>query len=139
MKAQESTAEEETRARQEQTAISQSLTFLSKLLSEFASPEVQKAILHSFTKKMAREAPKGTDTMGDAAFVVHSAFPLDKEDQTQLLLALKAFKDGGSSQPTFSLDPSLVAGVEITAGATVLRANLRDELVFFSKAVSNGG
>lgn len=135
LKAQDQAQRDEEKAKQEEEAIGQSLTFLSKLLTSFASPEVETAIVRSFLKQTpSLEPPVGA---GAGKAVVSTAYPLGEQERAAVLSSLTRVLGPGTGT-TFNVDPSLLAGIEVVDGAVVLRANLRDELRFFSTGANHG-
>ena len=62
---------------------------------------------------------------------MRSAYSLGEPQRQTLAAALGA---GLGTEPpiAFEVDQKLIAGVEVAIGAFVLRANLRDELEYFS-------
>lgn len=113
--------------------------FAGRLCERLASPALETRLL-----LMAREeiqaAPGGTRDALCAALQAMSepvrfttAFPLDAETQAACIASLAEFA-GQPIRAEFSVDPSLLAGLHIQAGAWTLAANLRDELVFFAEA-----
>jgi F-type H+-transporting ATPase subunit b len=66
-----------------------------------------------------------------AAVLVRSAYSLTEPQRDTLTTVLKG-KIGMEASIEFAVDRNLLAGLEITVGSFVLRANLRDELEYFS-------
>ena len=70
-----------------------------------------------------------------AVVQVRSAYPLAEQRRAALQAALSQAA-GGELRCDFDLNPELLAGLRIDAGALVMRANLRDELRFFAEPVA---
>lgn len=143
LKAQEEKAKKEIIERQERDAISQSLAFLSKLLAGIASKDVEASIIRVFLEKLKNETEtqkllfRDHDGKASRLVSVRSAFPMTDDEHSSLLKGLSTvLKD--SPQTTFDVDHSLIAGVEVSVGSVVLRANLRDELKYFSMVNHDG-
>lgn len=142
LRAQEEKTRAETKERQEREAIQQSLAFLSKLLTGLASKEVETGIVRMFLKRWKEENNARTlfareNEKSPHAITIHSAYPLNDTEKALFLEEFPAIPPG---RPPFkfAIDESLLAGVEITVGALILRANLRDELRFFSEVAADG-
>jgi F-type H+-transporting ATPase subunit b len=122
----------------EKQAIRQALSFSSRFLSGFASPELESRIValviqHLGSFGTALAPPVGEDAGGPPKGVVRSAFPLTAEARADLAGAI-ARKLGTEPKLDFAVDPTLVAGLEIDLGGLDLKANIRDELRFFSES-----
>jgi len=133
---------QETRTRQEREAISQSLVFLSKLLSGFASKDLEASIVKGFLNDLehdsrAQSLLSSEKGLPDRMITIHSAFPLAESERSQILGKLTQ-NIREREQAKLSVDSALVAGIEVTIGSTVLRANLRDELSYFSQIGRDG-
>jgi len=143
LQAQVDKAQKETKDKMEREAINQSLIFLSKLLTNFSSKELESSIIRIFLENLeiksdVRESipPSGTDR-SEQSILVRSAFPLAENERSLLNDKIAPlFKTNANVE--FSTDPTLLAGLEITAGFTVIRANIRDELRYFSMVENNG-
>lgn len=122
----------------ETQAIRQALAFSSRFLSGFASPNLQSRILALVIKDLGSSktalAPLWKDSPGEGPKgVVRSAFPLTAEERAALSGAL-AKSLGKEPTLEFTVDEALVAGLEIDLGSLGLKANIRDELQFFSES-----
>lgn len=139
--AQEQKSREELRDQQEREAIAQSLAFLAKLLAKFASPEVESAVIREFTTEFRESSWLGEIRRKNGAMdqpvSIRSAFPLTNQARTEIEASMRLLSIDPSNVK-FDVDPTLLAGIEITVGSTALRANLRDELSYFAKAEPNG-
>jgi F-type H+-transporting ATPase subunit b len=135
--AQEEKKAAERRANDEKEAMNQALEFISRLLSEVASPELEGKIVDLVTSRVS-SAPVEDLRMnglhsGDhgAAVQVRSAYSLTEQQRDALSAALK-HRVGAEVPIVFDVNQKLLAGLEIVVGSYVLRANLRDELEYFS-------
>ena len=127
----------EERANDEKEAIKHGLEFTARLLIDLASPETEGRIVDLVTKKLSSErvedlpvsrAPSGNHW---TTILVRSAYSLGEPHRQTLAAALRS-RFGAEPPITFEVDQRLIAGVEVAIGAFVLRANLRDELEYFS-------
>ena len=115
----------------------QALEFTSLLLKDVSCSELEGKILELVTKQLSspeRESlPSAAVQSGvhGAAVRVRSAYSLTEPQRNTLTAVLKS-KLGTEAPIEFAVDQTLVAGLEIMIGSYVLRANLRDELQYFS-------
>ena len=136
-KAQQEKKDAERRMSEEREAMKQALEFTSRLLKDVACPELEGKIVDLVTKQLSsaeRESlPSAAAQSWDhgAAVRVRSAYSLT-EPQRDTLTAVLKNRLGTEAPIEFGVDRNLLAGLEITVGSYVLRANLRDELEYFS-------
>lgn len=122
----------------EQEALAQGAEFAARLLARLAAPELEKRLLRMLLEDLPQHADdiaKETRQVlanGEVAVNVTSAFPLPEDGRRELEQRLRAMI-GANCSPTYSVDPRLQAGLRIGIGPWVLRANLQDELKFFSE------
>jgi F-type H+-transporting ATPase subunit b len=126
----------ERRANEEKQAIKQALEFTSRLLGDLASQELEGKIVDLTVEHIASGADRLPTTFGPQSgdshsVTVRSAYPLTESRQNALAATLKQ-RLGDNLPITFNVDQRLLAGLEIAIGSYVLRANLRDELEYFS-------
>jgi F-type H+-transporting ATPase subunit b len=127
----------ERRANLEREAMKQALEFTSRLFKDLASPELEGKIVDLVTKRISSVHEEDLRILrswsGDrrAAVQVRSAYPLGAPQRDALSAALKT-RFGAEIPIAFDVDQELLAGLEIAVGSLVLRANLRDELEYFS-------
>jgi F-type H+-transporting ATPase subunit b len=137
--AQEEKKAAERRANVEKEAMQQALQFTSRLLSDLASPELEGKIVDLVTRRIAssdeRDLPIAGPQSGGRRMTVQvrSAYSLT-EPQRNALFAALGRRLGADVPVAFDVDQKLLAGLEIAVGSVVLRANLRDELKYFSAA-----
>jgi F-type H+-transporting ATPase subunit b len=135
--AQEEKKAAERRAELEREAMKQALEFTSRLFKDLASPELEGKIVDLVTKRISSAheedllIPKSWSGDHRAAVQVRSAYPLGVPQRDALSAALKS-RFGTELPIAFDVDQELLAGLEIAVGSFVLRANLRDELEYFS-------
>jgi len=123
----------------EQQALSQATVFAARILGRTADQGVQDRLFDILINELPkvpaedRSAIQG-DTEGAKPIVkVTSAYPINEEQRTTLEKVLSGLGEAGVACE-YHTDPALIAGFRINAGALVLRANLQDELQFFSEA-----
>jgi F-type H+-transporting ATPase subunit b len=120
-------------------ALAQGRRFLARLVSRFASPELESKII----EVVMEDLPRLSDEKKQAIRAAHeapgskvrlsSAFPVLGDQRDALMRAI----DDLVGQPVrceLIQDTHLIAGVRISIGPWVLRANLQDELKDFSEA-----
>lgn len=134
---------EDFRHQVELQAMSQAAQFATRLLGQAAGPDVQDRLYELLINELSNvpaadwSEKQGGEQGAQTPVRVTSAYPIGKEQRLGLEKALKsASKNGVTCE--FYTDPALIAGFRINAGALVLRANLRDELQFFSEAARGG-
>lgn len=126
----------ERRANEEKQAIHQALQFASRLLGDLASQELEGRIVDLTLGHIASETDRLPNTFApqskdNHSVTVRTAYPLTESRQSALAATLKQ-RFGADLPITFNVDQRLLAGLEIAIGSYVLRANLRDELEYFS-------
>jgi len=126
----------ERRANEEKQAIQQALQFTSRLLGDLASQELEGKIVDLTVGHIASGVERlptnfGPQSGSSAAVAVRSAYPLTEPRRSALTATLQR-RLGDNLPITFNVDQRLLAGLEIAIGSYVLRANLRDELEYFS-------
>jgi len=136
-KVQQEKKDAERRINEEREAMKQALEFTSRVLKDVACPELEGKIVDLVTKQLSspeRESlPLSAAQSWDhgAAVRVRSAYSLTEPQRDTLTAVLKG-KLGTEAPIEFGVDRNLMAGLEITIGSYVMRANLRDELKYFS-------
>ncbi|MEA2093703.1 MAG: F0F1 ATP synthase subunit delta [Pseudomonadota bacterium] len=131
------------RLRAEETALAQGAQFSARLLSLAAGPELEHRLLDLLLKELTALPPGRLNDLRAAAgktadrILVASAYPLDDATRRSLERALASVL---AVTPPFHYeqDKALLAGLRVTVGAWVLRANLRDELKSFSELAHEG-
>jgi F-type H+-transporting ATPase subunit b len=118
-------------------AMRQAAEFASKLLSHGATAEMERWLVDGALQSLSKQgnAQVWLSGVGEplSTVQVKTAYPLSKVKRDELAALLQQHL---GARPTLECkeDPKLLAGLEVTLGSVVLRANLRDELVFFAKA-----
>ncbi len=126
----------------EQAALEQGGRFVAKLLSGLAGPELEANIVHLALNELAQLSEKQTAAIRsalppDAMVRVTTAYPLGqtlRESLTDLVRRLV----GRELRCEYVEDTHLIAGVCVSLGGWVLRANLRDEMKLFSEGIHSG-
>ncbi|MBN2690177.1 MAG: F0F1 ATP synthase subunit delta [Gammaproteobacteria bacterium] len=113
--------------------------FASKLLEQFATSDIEAEIVQLFLDQFAVshddkialiKAELSEDKQNSVN--ITSAFALDNSQQEAVSsLFMRIF--GDKITFNFSQDVNLLAGLYVTIGSVIIRANLRDELRFFSE------
>lgn len=122
----------ETQRQAEQQAVLHSAQFAAKLLNQLSSAELDTRLVSWATEALAELAPERRATLRNNAASTHeahvlSARPLGNDARRRLEAVLRELL-GASVACTYDKDPALIAGLRITVGPWVLRANLQDEL-----------
>lgn len=129
---------EELARRQEEAAIVLAGRFAQRLLERLAGPELEArlidATLEDLTQLPAerREALQTAYENDTVPLQISGAYPLDEARKARLQQALQRLL-GRTVDCRFNQAPELIAGLRITLGSWVVRANLHDELHFFTE------
>ncbi len=129
--------------RAEEATITQGGQFAARLLSRLVGPELEAKIIDLLLADLQklpddRLQAIRTDVAGEAApLKVTSAFPLAPAQRESLVGAIGKLA-GRKIACEFVEDKSLLAGVRISIGPWLLRADLQGELGFFAEAVHHG-
>jgi len=127
----------------EKQAAERAGAFASALLARIASPEVEKRIIDIALADLASLGERDTTALvhalgnGSGAVVVATRYPLDATRRTSLTQAL-AHAIGRAPDIRFEERESLIAGVHIDVGTTVLEADLGEELRWFAEHERDG-
>jgi F-type H+-transporting ATPase subunit b len=122
----------------EQRALQQSAQFAARLLAATAGPELEArlldVLLEGLTSLPGERVAALRTQWGEPpdAIVVASAYPLADERRQQLETALTGII-GHAIPVRYERDEELVAGLQISIGAWLLHANVRDELRGFAE------
>jgi F-type H+-transporting ATPase subunit b len=124
----------------EQAALAQGAQFAAGLLGRFAAPDLEAQLVHMVAEELPKLPGDILEQVRQAQpkaqhhdVKVASAFTLKPEDRDLLEQRLFALL-GASCTVAYDVDPQLRAGVRLSIGPWVLRANLQDELKFFAEA-----
>jgi F-type H+-transporting ATPase subunit b len=124
----------------EATAIAQGGTFASRLLSRLGGPELERRIIGLVMEDLPRLPPdqmkviRSTPATTGLPMKITSAYPLDKAQREVLCQACRTLA-GRDVTCEFLEDRNLIAGLRISFGSWVLRANVQDELSFFAESL----
>jgi F-type H+-transporting ATPase subunit b len=133
----------EQQAALERQAVTIATRFAGRLFDRLAGPELEAKLVDLALDDLATASAERLDVMraalrdADAGIDVASAHPLDAARRAAVTAALAGIA-GRPLQPAFREDATLKAGLRITAGSWVLKANLRDELGFFAGPIEHG-
>ncbi|HXX74526.1 MAG TPA: F0F1 ATP synthase subunit delta [Nitrospiraceae bacterium] len=123
----------------EVTAIAQGSTFASRLLSRLRGPELERKIVDMVMQDLPhlpdaqRQVIRSTPIGMGLTMKVTSAYPLDKAQREVISKACRTLA-GQDVSCEFLEDRDLIAGLRISVGSWVLRANVQDELRFFTES-----
>lgn len=114
------------------------------MLQRMASPALTQEIAQLFRIDLTALAESERDILRNAAaalapgsrIAVTSAHLLADDERTAVAQAL-SLAAGQPLELTFQIDPSLIAGLDVTLGECQLHANLADELAFFRKSANH--
>lgn len=124
--------------RNEKLAFEQSTTFVSRLFANLASAELEASIIQLSLQNLECCSLKDKGLLLDAhtdssiPIKVTSAYTLDSATRKSIEKTLSTIIED-SAQCEFKQDPALIAGLRMEIGSWSLRANLKDELKYFSE------
>ena len=124
----------------EATAIAQGGAFASRLLSRLGSQELERRIIDIVMKDLPRlpdnqmQVIRSTTPATKLPMKVTSAYPLAETQREDLRQACRALA-GWAVACEFTEDRDLIAGLRISFGSWVLRANVQDELALFGESL----
>jgi F-type H+-transporting ATPase subunit b len=133
----------ELRNRAEEAGIAKGVQFTGRLLARAASPELESKLVSLTLEDLPRlsaDQLQGLRSVCQQAGLqvkVTSAFPLTPAQRGVILEKLKEVTQDRIAVE-FNEERRLLAGLRISIGPWVLRANLEDELEFFSGAMLHG-
>ena len=113
--------------------------FAGRLLTRFAGPELESRLLQMALEDLPQLTPERMEGLRAAyaateePIAVTSAFPLDEARRRELQAQCAKLLGPSRAAWDFRQDPALGAGLRVRIGPWVLRANLQDELAFFTE------
>ncbi len=123
----------------QEAALALAAGFGSKLLARVADPSLEARLVEMVIEDLPnlseahRQALAATADHVAGAVRIQSAYPLRDDQRAALESALSAAA-GRELRCEHDRNPDLIAGLRIDAGPLVMRANLQDELQFFSES-----
>lgn len=139
MRAQEERKSADAKGRLEHEAMKQSMEFTSRLLLNLVSSELEEKIIKialgslNGLRSSALGAPGSASGSKETVCVVRTAFAPSSAQRMSIQGSIES-EIGSGIKVQFATDVALLAGIEVVLGGTVVRANLRDELSYFSEA-----
>lgn len=128
----------------EERGVAQGAAFSAKLLERVAGAELEETLYSMLLEDLRKLRTEDRHALTEAAALpglqvrVQSAFALDEKKRAGLTRVL--LEVAGKSLPIeFRENTALLSGFQVDIGPWVLRANLRDELKFFSGVASDAG
>jgi F-type H+-transporting ATPase subunit b len=127
----------------EEIALGQGSRFVTRLLEEVSSPELEERLQELFLTSLATLPAERlraiADALGEPGVPVRaaSAFVCPEERRTEIRQRLSEIC-GYQGIIEFVEEPMLLAGVQLRAGPWILDATLRGELSFFTEAAHHG-
>jgi F-type H+-transporting ATPase subunit b len=120
----------------EATAIALGGTFVSRLLSRLGGPDLERKIIDMVTQDLPTLPHDQTQAIRAASATIGlpmkitSAYPIDSAHREVLCRACRTLADRDVVCEFFE-NRSLIAGLRISFGSWVLRANVQDDMSFF--------
>ncbi len=122
----------------EEQALDLGAKFVARMLERLADTHLHRRLLEMLLEDLAQMPQTRVETMrrdfhsAPGEVKVISAYPLTEKETERLKSVLHELL-GTGIECRFDTNPSLLAGLRIDLGAHVVRANLKDELLFFSR------
>jgi F-type H+-transporting ATPase subunit b len=126
----------------EEAGVARGVQFTARLLARMACPELEARLVNLLLEDLPllsdeqKKALRSVCRQAGLQVKVSSAFPLSASQRSVITEKLKEVTED-SITLDFNEDSGLVAGLRVSIGPWVLRANLRDELAFFAGVVGN--
>lgn len=123
----------------EASAIALGGTFVSRLLSRLGGPELERKIIDMVTQDLSHlpdnqmQVIRAASATTGLPMKITSAYPLDTAQRAALCQACQTVA-GREVVCEFLEDRNLIAGLRISFGSWVLRANVQDEMSFFAES-----
>jgi len=131
------------RQQTEEEGLAKGVEFTARLLARAAGPELEAKLVDLALADLPQLSEEQTKALrsacrqGGLRVEVASAFPLGGAQRDLIVKGLKAVTEDKIAVD-FHEDGALLAGLRISVGPWVLRANLEDELGFFAEAMRHG-
>lgn len=131
------------RQKAEEEGLAKGVKFTARLLARAAGPELEAKFVDLTLADLTQlsdeqiKVLRSASQQGGLQVKVTSAFPLGGVQRALITERLKAVTQD-TIVVDFNEDGRLLAGLRISLGPWVLRANLEDELAFFAEAVRHG-
>ena len=126
----------------ERQAIDQGIRFTAKLLEDLSSQELENKLVDLFLKNISyftseqKQSLLDTNSDDESNISIISAYLLSQTQKENLQDSMQKLFER-DLHFDYKVDPEIIAGLRVNAGSYVIRANLADELTFFSDS-SNG-
>ena len=123
----------------EATAIVLGGTFVSRLLSRLGGPDLERKIIDMVTQDLPTlphdqmQAIRAASATIEIPMTITSAYPIDQAQRDVFCHAWRTLV-GRDVVCEFLENRSLIAGLRISFGSWVLRANVQDEMSFFAES-----
>ncbi|HUK41288.1 MAG TPA: F0F1 ATP synthase subunit delta [Candidatus Acidoferrales bacterium] len=123
----------------EESGVARGVEFTARLMARAAGPDLQSTLIKLALEDLPCLPDEKINALRSAQqpplqTKVTSAFPLSAEERAAIVEKIKAIIHNNIAVE-FAEDSRLLAGVRISFGPWVMRANLEDELEFFAQAV----
>jgi len=118
-------------------ALDQSVHFAAKLLQELSSEELEYKIVELFLKNLKNLSPDQKHNLANVysdenpGVIITSAYQLSQSHKENLQKSIQALFEHVINIE-YKVDSDTIAGLRVNIGSYVMRANLADELSYFS-------
>jgi len=125
----------------ERQALDQGVRFTAKLLEKLSSRELEKKLVELFLKSLMNFPPEQRENMADICsnekpeIIITSAYSLSQTHKEEIQKSVQALFEH-TIRCDYKVDSKIIAGLRVNVGSYVMRANLADELAFFSDSAN---
>lgn len=125
----------------ERQALDQGAVFTAKLLQELTSPELESRLVELLLANLKNMPPKQKEALANLyneekpEVIVTSAYPLSQDQKDKIQESVQQIFSNAIDLK-YKESAEVIAGLRINIGSYILRANLADELKFFSDAAN---
>lgn len=125
----------------ERQALDQGISFTAKLLQKLTSQELENKLVDLFLTNIANFSPEQKKSIENIHFdekldvLVTTAYPLSQTYKENIQNSIQSLIEHRANCK-YKVDSGIIAGLRVNIGSYVMRANLADELAFFSDSAN---
>jgi len=129
--------------RSQTQALALAADFAARLLNDVASPDLESQLIDLFVKQLPTMSQEFVSTLQQnyirekSPIKITTAFSVSENTRETLQRVLSDIV-AAQAEINYSKDDKLIAGIRVNIGPLVLRANIQDELQFFTEAAHAG-
>lgn len=125
----------------ERQALQQGIRFTAKMLQDLSSQEMESKLIEIFLNNIEHFSPEQKQELANSCsdettdILISSAYPLTQTQRDSLQQAMQNLFES-TIHISYKENPLVIAGLRVNIGSYVMRANLADELNFFSDSAN---